>query len=73
LTPELVLRPVEVGDLDTFFDHQRDPEAIRMKPERASGDYGMLRRTSQLRAASCPAPPTQMSLPGPPTSRSPPA
>jgi RimJ/RimL family protein N-acetyltransferase len=30
LTPELILRGVEVGDLDAFFEHQRDPEATRM-------------------------------------------
>jgi RimJ/RimL family protein N-acetyltransferase len=30
LNAELFLRPVEAGDLDTFFEHQRDPEATRM-------------------------------------------
>jgi RimJ/RimL family protein N-acetyltransferase len=30
LTADLFLRPVEAGDLDTFFEHQRDPEANRM-------------------------------------------
>jgi RimJ/RimL family protein N-acetyltransferase len=30
LTEELFLRPVEAGDLDTFFEHQRDPESTRM-------------------------------------------
>jgi RimJ/RimL family protein N-acetyltransferase len=29
LTAELFLRPVEAGDLDAFFEHQRDPEAAR--------------------------------------------
>jgi RimJ/RimL family protein N-acetyltransferase len=30
LTGELLLRAVEPGDLDAFFEHQRDPEATRM-------------------------------------------
>jgi RimJ/RimL family protein N-acetyltransferase len=30
LTAELFLRPVEPGDLDTLFEHQRDPESNRM-------------------------------------------
>jgi RimJ/RimL family protein N-acetyltransferase len=30
LTAELFLRPVEAGDLETFFEHQRDPESNRM-------------------------------------------
>jgi RimJ/RimL family protein N-acetyltransferase len=30
LTADLLLRPVEPGDLDTFFEHQRDPESNRM-------------------------------------------
>ena len=30
MTDELALRPVEAGDLDTFYEHQRDPEANRM-------------------------------------------
>jgi RimJ/RimL family protein N-acetyltransferase len=30
LTAEVHLRPVEPGDLDTFFEHQRDPESNRM-------------------------------------------
>jgi RimJ/RimL family protein N-acetyltransferase len=30
LTADLFLRPVEAGDLDAFFEHQRDPEANRM-------------------------------------------
>jgi RimJ/RimL family protein N-acetyltransferase len=28
--PQLVLRPVEVGDLDAIFDQMRDPESVRM-------------------------------------------
>jgi RimJ/RimL family protein N-acetyltransferase len=30
LTDELLLRAVEPGDLDAFFEHQRDPVAVRM-------------------------------------------
>jgi RimJ/RimL family protein N-acetyltransferase len=30
LTADLFLRPVEPGDLDTLFEHQRDPESNRM-------------------------------------------
>jgi RimJ/RimL family protein N-acetyltransferase len=30
LTAELFLRHVEAGDLETFFEHQRDPESNRM-------------------------------------------
>jgi RimJ/RimL family protein N-acetyltransferase len=30
LTAEVSLRPVEAGDLDTLFEHQRDPESNRM-------------------------------------------
>jgi RimJ/RimL family protein N-acetyltransferase len=30
LTEELVLRAVEPGDLDAFFEYQRDPEAVGM-------------------------------------------
>jgi RimJ/RimL family protein N-acetyltransferase len=30
LTADLFLRPVEAGDLDAFFEHQREPEANRM-------------------------------------------
>jgi RimJ/RimL family protein N-acetyltransferase len=30
LTAELVLRAVERDDIDAFFEHQRDPEALRM-------------------------------------------
>jgi RimJ/RimL family protein N-acetyltransferase len=30
LTAELFLRPVEPGDLDTLFEHQRDPQSNRM-------------------------------------------
>jgi RimJ/RimL family protein N-acetyltransferase len=30
LTEDLYLRPVEAGDLDTFFENQRDPQSTRM-------------------------------------------
>ena len=28
--PDMRLRPVEDGDLDLFFEHQRDPESVRL-------------------------------------------
>ena len=30
MTEDLFLRPVEAGDLETFYEHQRHPEATRM-------------------------------------------
>lgn len=29
-SPTVTLRPVEAGDLPAFFEHQRDPESVRM-------------------------------------------